>query len=151
MSQYSTIHLATHGFVNSTNPQLSGIVLSLVDESGKLREDGFLRLHDIFNLNLAAELVVLSACQTGLGDNVRGEGVIGLSRGFMYAGAERIAVSLWNVDDESTANLMALFYKYMMEDDMSPAAAMRTAQLKRWEAGESPYRWAAFTLQGEWL
>ena len=150
LSQYSTIHLATHGFVNPINPQLSGVVLSLLDEAGNLRDDGFLRLHDIFNLDLSAELVVLSACQTGLGKNVSGEGVIGLSRGFMYAGAERVAVSLWNVDDESTASLIALFYKYMMKDDLSPSAAMRAAQLRRWEAGEMPYRWAAFTLQGEW-
>ena len=151
LSQYGTIHLATHGFINPTNPQLSGVVLSLVDKSGSSREDGLLRLHDIFNLNLPAKLVVLSACQTGIGENISGEGVIGLSRGFMYAGAERVAVSLWNVEDESTADLVALFYKYMLSDKLSPAAAMRAAQLKQWEAGKTPHSWAAFTLQGEWL
>ncbi|MEO1742670.1 MAG: CHAT domain-containing tetratricopeptide repeat protein, partial [Cyanobacteria bacterium J06629_9] len=99
LADYSMIHLATHGFVNPVNPQLSGVVLSLVAPSGQLRQDGFLRLHDIFNLQLSAELVVLSACQTGLGENISGEGIVGLSRGFMYAGAERVMVSLWNVND----------------------------------------------------
>ncbi len=150
LSQYSVLHLATHGFINPVNPQLSGIVLSLVDEQGQLRDDGFLRLHDIFNLRLAAELVVLSACQTGRGENVSGEGIIGLSRGFMYAGAERVAVSLWNVNDEATAALMSGLYSYLLKDGLTPAAALRAAQIDQWQAGQSPYYWAAFTLQGEW-
>ncbi|MBE9136769.1 tetratricopeptide repeat protein [Nodosilinea sp. LEGE 07088] len=150
LNQYSVLHLATHGFINPVNPQLSGIVLSLVDARGQLRDDGFLRLHDIFNLRLAAELVVLSACQTGRGENVSGEGIIGLSRGFMYAGAERVAVSLWNVNDEATAALMGGLYGHLLEDGLTPAAALRAAQLDQWQAGQSPYYWAAFTLQGEW-
>ena len=150
LSDYSIVHLATHGFINPINPQLSGVVLNLVTPEGNLQDNGFLRLHDIFNLDLNAELVVLSACQTGLGENISGEGIVGLSRGFMYAGAERVLVSLWNVNDESTAALMGAFYRYMLEDNMPPAAALRAAQKEQWLAGESPYKWAAFTLQGEW-
>ncbi|MEO0757764.1 MAG: tetratricopeptide repeat protein [Cyanobacteria bacterium J06648_16] len=150
LNEYSILHLATHGFINPVNPQLSGMVLSLVNPQGQLREDGFLRLHDIFNLQLSAELVVLSACQTGRGENISGEGIVGLSRGFMYAGAERVAVSLWNVDDEGTARLMTAFYKAMLDEGLSPAAAMRAAQRQQWEAGYIPNLWAAFTLQGEW-
>ncbi|MEL6553983.1 MAG: tetratricopeptide repeat protein [Cyanobacteria bacterium J06621_11] len=150
ISQYSIVHLATHGFVNPTNPHLSGVVLGLVAPDGTPRDNGFLRLHDIFNLNLNAELVVLSACQTGLGQNLSGEGVIGLSRGFMYAGAERVMVSLWNVSDESTAQLMGAFYQEMIGENVSPSEALRATQRAQWEAGERPNRWAAFTLQGEW-
>jgi CHAT domain-containing protein len=151
LSQYRIIHFATHGILNITRPDLSAVVLSLVDQKGQ-PQNGFLRLNDIFNLNLPAELVVLSACQTGLGQNIRGEGLIGLTRGFMYAGTPRVLVSLWNVNDESTAVLMTHFYKAMLEQKLPPAAALRAAQLKmqqetKWK---SPYHWAAFTLQGEW-
>ena len=150
INQYSIIHLATHGFINPVNPQLSGIVLSLVNDQGQPQENGILKLYDIFNLKLSAELVVLSACETGLGENVSGEGVIGLSRGFMYAGARRVAVSLWSVKDEANSNLMTLFYRDMIGQDLSPAAAMQAAQLRSWEQGNDTYDWAAFTLQGEW-
>jgi CHAT domain-containing protein/Tfp pilus assembly protein PilF len=151
LSQYRIIHFATHGILNTTRPELSAVVMSLVDQKGN-SQNGFLRLNDIFNLNLPAELIVLSACQTGLGQNIRGEGLIGLTRGFMYAGTPRVLVSLWNVNDESTAVLMTHFYKAMLEQKLSPAAALRAAQLKmqqepKWK---SPYYWAAFTLQGEW-
>ncbi|MEL6814615.1 MAG: CHAT domain-containing tetratricopeptide repeat protein, partial [Cyanobacteria bacterium J06598_3] len=150
LSTASIVHLATHGFINPTNPQLSGIALSLVNERGQTQDNGLLRLHDIFNLQLSADLVVLSACQTGQGQNISGEGIIGLSRGFMYAGAQRIAVSLWNVNDQATATLMSEFYRYLLEDNLTPAAALRAAQLDAWQTGQNPYRWAAFTLQGEW-
>jgi CHAT domain-containing protein len=125
--------------------------MSLVDENGK-PVNGFLRLTDIFNLKLAAELVVLSACQTGLGQNIQGEGMVGLTRGFMYAGAKRVVVSLWNVDDEGTAAFMASFYQGMLQKGLTPAAALRAAQLtmQQHEKWNSPYYWAAFTLQGEW-
>jgi CHAT domain-containing protein len=102
LSQYRIVHFATHGLLDSQHPELSGLVLSLVDESGK-PQNGFLRLHDIYNLNLPVELVVLSACNTGLGKDVRGEGLVGIVRGFMYAGAARVVASLWKVDDEATA------------------------------------------------
>lgn len=152
LSQYRIVHFATHGILNDEYPELSGIVLSLFDERGRLQEDGFLRLNDIYNLNLPVELVVLSACQTGLGKNIRGEGLIGLTRGFMYAGASRVVASLWKVDDEATAELMKRFYGSMLKGGLSPAAALRAAQLsmreqKRWRA---PYFWAGFILQGEW-
>jgi CHAT domain-containing protein len=151
LSKYRIVHFATHGILNSVNPELSGVVLSLVDEKG-VPQNGFLRLHDVFNLNLPAELVVLSACQTGLGQEVKGEGLVGLTRGFMYAGAPRVMVSLWNVYDEGTSELMARFYKKMLQEKLKPAAALRAAQIemlqeKQWQA---PYYWAAFVLQGEW-
>ena len=150
LEQYRIVHLATHGFVNEVNPQLSGIVLALVDENGHPRNDGFLRLHDIFNLRLNADLVVLSACQTGRGQEVNGEGIVGISRGFMYAGAERLLVSLWNVNDAKTAELMEKVYRYMLQDHLTPAAALQSAQRDMLAAGDSPYFWAAFTPQGEW-
>ena len=151
LSQYRIVHFATHGLLNSAQPELSGLVFSLVDEQGRA-QDGFLRLHEIFNLKLNADLVVLSACQTGLGKEIRGEGLVGLTRGFMYAGAPRVVASLWQVDDLATAELMKQFYRGMLKDGLRPAAALRAAQLelsqqRRWAA---PYFWAAFTLQGEW-
>ncbi|MEG4227599.1 tetratricopeptide repeat protein [Microcoleus sp. N9_B2] len=148
---YQIIHLATHGLANSKNPELSGMVMSMVDDKGNL-VNGFLRLTDIFNLKLSANLVVLSACQSGMGQNVKGEGMVGLTRGFMYAGAQRVAVSLWSVDDEGTAVLMQKFYQKMLQQKLAPAAALRAAQIEmmQQEKWKSPYYWAAFTLQGEW-
>ncbi|HKQ73924.1 MAG TPA: CHAT domain-containing protein [Blastocatellia bacterium] len=151
LSQYRILHFATHGLLNNENPELSGLILSLVDENGRA-EDGFLRLHEVFNLKLNADLVVLSACETGLGKDIKGEGVIGLTRGFMYAGAPSVVTSLWNVDDLVTAELMKLFYRGMLKDGLRPAAALRAAQdeLSRQKRWASPYFWAAFVLQGEW-
>ncbi|BAY62549.1 TPR domain protein [Calothrix brevissima NIES-22] len=151
LSQYRIVHFATHGILNSQHPELSGVVLSLFDETGK-PQNGFLRLHDIFNLKLPAELVVLSACETGLGEEVKGEGLIGLTRGFMYAGSPRVVVSLWSVDDEATSELMKKFYGFMLQNNLKPAAALRAAQTQMWRNPkyQSPYFWAAFTLQGEW-
>ncbi len=151
MEQYRFIHFATHGILNSKNPQLSGLVLSLVNPAGE-SINGFVRLYDIYNLNLPADLVVLSACQTGLGQEIRGEGLIGLTRGFMYAGAARVVVSLWSVDDEATARLMTEFYRALLQRQMPPAAALQWAKQKLKEDPRfaSPYYWAGFTLQGEW-
>jgi Uncharacterized protein conserved in bacteria len=151
LANYQIIHFATHGIANSQNPELSGIVMSMVDDKGNLL-NGFLRLTDIFNLKLSANLVVLSACQTGMGQNIKGEGMVGLTRGFMYAGAQRVAVSLWSVDDEGTSVLMQKFYQKMLQQKLAPAAALRAAQLEMMEQEKwkSPYYWAAFTLQGEW-
>ncbi len=151
LSQYRIIHFATHGILNSKHPELSGVVLSLFDDKG-MPQNGFLRLHDIFNLNLQAELVVLSACKTGLGEEVKGEGLVGLTRGFMYAGSPRVVVSLWSVDDQATSELMKVFYKKMLQEGLKPAAALRTAQIEVWRTQKyaAPYYWAAFTLQGEW-
>ena len=153
LSQYRFLHFATHGFADFTNPELSGIVLSLfLDKQGKPADRGYLRLGDIFNLDFGADLIVLSACETGLGKDVNGEGLIGLTRGLMYAGAERVAVSLWQVDDAGTAELMQQFYTQMLKQGKSPAIALRAAQLKLWQDSnwQNPYYWSAFTLQGEW-
>jgi CHAT domain-containing protein len=152
LAQYRIIHFATHSIIDNVHPELSGIVLSLVDEHGRAR-DGFLRAYDIFNLKFPAELIVLSACRTGLGKDVEGEGLVGITRSFMYAGAPRVVVSLWAVNDKATSELMVRFYRRMLgPEHLSPAAALRMAQLemskdKRWQ---SPYFWGAFTLQGEW-
>jgi CHAT domain-containing protein len=151
LNQYRILHFATHGLLNSERPELSGLVFSLVDQEGK-PQDGFLRLHEIYNLQLNADLIVLSACETGLGKEIKGEGLIGLTRGFMYAGAPRVVASLWNVDDLATAELMKLFYQGLLKDGLPAGAALRAAQLelsgqKRWA---SPYFWAGFVLHGEW-
>jgi CHAT domain-containing protein len=149
LNQFRILHFATHGFVNQDQPELSGIVLSLVDKKGnKIR--GHLRLGDLFNQDYPAELIVLSACETGLGKNINGEGLVGLTRGLMYAGAARVAVSLWQVSDEGTSTLMQEFYKQMLQQGKKPAEALRAAQRKLWQEGRSPYEWAAFTVQGEW-
>jgi CHAT domain-containing protein/Tfp pilus assembly protein PilF len=148
---FRIVHFATHGLVNDLHPDLSGLVLSLVDQQGR-PQDGFLRLQDIYNLRLDADLVVLSACRTALGEEIRGEGLVGLVRGFMYAGSARVVASLWDVRDEATAELMRRFYAAMIRDGLAPAAALRVAQLSmaqhpRWHA---PYYWAGFVLQGDW-
>jgi CHAT domain-containing protein len=152
LGEYRIVHFATHGLLNNIHPELSGIVLSLVDEAGR-QQDGFLRLQDIFNLKLPAELVALSACQTGLGKEIKGEGLVGLTRGFMYAGAPRIVASLWKVDDRATSELMKRFYQGMLGPEaLRPAGALRQAQLSIWKQKQwrEPYYWAAFVLQGEW-
>ena len=155
LGQYRIIHFATHGLVNSAHPALSGLVLSLVDEKGNAR-DGFLRVHEIYNLRLPADLVVLSACQTALGREVSGEGLVGLTRGFMCAGAARVLATLWKVDDQKTASLMKAFYERLLGKDgqmrMTPAAALRAAQIEMWRSklNSPPFYWAGFVLQGEY-
>lgn len=151
LGQYRIIHFSTHGLLDSRHPELSGLVLSLIDEEGH-PEEGFLRLNEIYNLHLNADLVVLSACQTALGKEVRGEGLMGLVRGFMYAGSPRVVASLWQVDDAATAELMKRFYRGMFQEKLPPSAALRAAQIdmlkrRHWQA---PYYWSAFVLQGEW-
>jgi CHAT domain-containing protein len=151
LSQYRFIHWATHGFANAQKPELSGIVMSLVQENGQ-PQNGYLLLGDIFNLSFNAELMVLSACETGLGEVVKGEGLIGLTRGLMYAGTPRVVTSLWSVPDEQTANLMGKFYTKMLQENLRPAEALRLAQLEMFRSHSwmAPYFWAAFTFQGEW-
>ena len=148
---YRIVHFATHAVADTANPELSGLVLSLVDAAGKPRE-GFLGLSDIYELDLAADLVVLSGCRTGFGREVRGEGLMGLTRGFFYAGVPRVVASLWPVQDRATHELMSNFYQAMWRDGLSPAAALRQAQ--RSMRGKHPYRnpysWAGFVLQGDW-
>ena len=151
LSKFRYVHFATHGYLDSARPDLSAIVLSLVDQQGN-PENGFLRSHEIFNLKLPAELVVLSACETGLGKDVRGEGLVGLTRGFMYAGARRVIVSLWNVNDKATASLMQRVYAGLLKTNKTPAASLRAAQIEMWlqNQWQSPYYWAGFVMQGEW-
>jgi CHAT domain-containing protein len=151
LSQYRFIHWATHGFANAQKAELSGIVMSLVNEDCQ-PQNGYLLLGDIFNLSFNADLVVLSACQTGLGEVVQGEGLIGLTRGLMYAGTPRVVTTLWEVSDKKTATLMEKFYGNMLKQNLRPAEALRTAQLELFRSRYwmAPYFWAAFTLQGEW-
>ena len=152
LKQFKIVHLATHGILDSANPELSGLVFSLVDKEGKPAR-GFLRLGDIYNLNLPADLVVLSACETAIGPEVKSEGLTGLTRGFMYAGAARVVASLWKVDDAATAELMKRFYTYMLKDKMPAAEALRRAQLDISTLNEEwrpSFYWAGFVLQGEW-
>ncbi|HJQ24570.1 MAG TPA: tetratricopeptide repeat protein [Blastocatellia bacterium] len=151
LDQYRVIHFATHSLLNNQHPELSGIVLSLVDEQGQ-PQDGFLRLYEIYNLKLSADLAVLSACRTALGKEIKGEGLVGLTRGFMYAGVPRVTASLWKVSDRATAELMRRFYQKMLKEGLRPAAALRSAQLsmlkeRQWAV---PYYWAGFVIQGEW-
>ncbi len=151
LSNYRILHFATHGLLNTKRPELSGLVLSIYDKKGK-QQDGFLSLNDIYNLDLDSEMVVLSACQTALGKDVRGEGLIGLSRGFLYAGSKRIVASLWKVDDAATAEFMSRFYKNHLQNKMSASAALRQAkiEMKKIPRYKSPFYWSAFTLLGEW-
>lgn len=151
LSQYRILHVVTHGVLDDQRPELSGLVLSMVDENAA-PVDGFVSLADIYKMRAPVDLVVLSACHTALGQNLRGEGLIGLTRGFMYAGASGIVASLWKVDDRATAELMRHFYSNMLQRGMAPAAALRAAQNEirsqpKWSA---PYYWAGFTFQGDY-
>ncbi len=151
LSGYRVVHLATHAVADTENPERSGLVLSLVDSAGRPRE-GFVGLPDIYELELDADLVVLSGCATALGREVRGEGVMGLTRAFLFAGAPRVVASLWRVQDRATAELMSRFYHALWREGLSPAAALRQAQrsLRREPRYRDPYAWAGFVLQGEW-
>ena len=151
LANFRNLHFATHGVLDSRRPELSKLVLSLYDEHGRA-QDGFLPLNDIYNLHLNADLVVLSACRTALGQEIRGEGLVGLTRGFMYAGAARVLASLWSVEDRATAELMGELYRGMLRRGLSPAAALRRAQLAMLKSPShrAPFYWAGFSLQGEW-
>jgi CHAT domain-containing protein len=150
LAGYSVVHFATHALLNDRFPEISGVVLSLVDPAGKPQE-GFLRLHEIFNLRLNARLVVLSGCRTALGRQLHGEGRIGLTRGFLYAGARAVIASLWSVDDRATAWFMGRFYRHLLADRASPSAALRSAQIdmRRRPEWRDPYYWAAFVCEGD--
>ena len=149
LRDYRVVHFATHALLDSKNPELSGLVLSMIDRQGR-PQDGFLRLHEIYDLKLNADLVVLSACRTALGTAVQSEGLIGLTRGFMYAGAPQVLASLWSIRDNATTWFMTKFYEALLERHQTPEAALREAQSAmikdaRWN---QPYYWAAFTVQG---
>lgn len=151
LTQYAILHFATHGLLDPKRPENSGLVLSTVDRDGHT-QNGFLGLQDIYGLRAPVDLVVLSACQTALGKDVRGEGLLGLTRGFMYAGASSVVASLWKVDDEATGELMRQFYTNMLAKGMTPAAGLRAAQnsIRQRPEWRAPYYWAGFTLQGEY-
>jgi CHAT domain-containing protein/Tfp pilus assembly protein PilF len=151
VGEYQIVHFATHGFFDSEHPELSGILLTNIDQNGVAR-DGLMALNDIYTLDLSAELTVLSACQTALGKDVKGEGLVGLTHSFMSAGSKSVVASLWKVDDHATAALMSDFYQFMFREGMPPVVALRAAKLKmmqnrRWQA---PYYWAGFVFQGDY-
>jgi CHAT domain-containing protein len=153
LGQYRFVHFATHGLLDTQDPELSGILLSLVDREGKPQANGILRLGDVYNLRMPVEMVSLSACETALGKSIRGEGLVGLTRGFMYAGAPRVMASLWKVEEEATAELMKTFYEGVLgRQQLRPAAALRQAQIEMWRRPNrrAPYFWSAFVMQGEW-
>jgi len=151
LGEYETVHFATHAFVHSEHPELSGLVLSLFNKNGE-RQDGFLRLNEIYNLHLTAKRVVLSACQTALGKQIRGDGLIGLTRGFMYAGASQVIATLWQVDDAASFEFMKLFYDEMLVHHRRAPSALRAAQEKMAAraAWKSPFYWAPFVVYGDW-
>jgi CHAT domain-containing protein len=144
------LHFATHALLNEKHPELSGLVLSLIDRQGRA-QDGFLRLTEIYNLHLSSDLVVLSACRTAIGPELEGEGLLGLTRGFFHAGASAVIASLWKVDDRATAELMKRTYRKMFTDGLPPSAALRAAQASMSTDGWHPYDWAGFVFQGDWL
>ena len=151
LQEYGIIHFATHGLMNSRDPRLSGLVFSMVDRNGR-PQSGFLRADEVANLQLGADLIVLSACQTALGKELRGEGLLALSRSFMYAGAPRVVASLWRVADSATTELMSYFYEALLRDRVPASEALRraTIRLMRNPLRATPYYWAGFTLQGDW-
>lgn len=151
VADYQIIHFATHAFLDSEHPELSGIALTMVDSNG-VEKDGLIPLHDIYGLDLSANLTVLSACQTALGKDIKGEGLIGLTHSFMSAGSKSVVASLWKVDDRATSMLMSDFYASMLQKGVPPATALRSAKLKlmkekRWSP---PYYWAGFVFQGDY-
>lgn len=148
---YKIVHFATHSVMNNEHPELSGIVLSMVNEDGS-NAQGFMPLREIYNLNGSAVLVVLSACDTALGKDIKGEGLVGVTYGFMASGSKTVLASLWQVDDRATAALMRHFYKLMLQDGMTPSAALKSAKehVRRQKGWEAPYFWAGFVLQGEY-
>lgn len=148
---YRYLHFAVHVVPSERYPHLSGLVLSRFAPDGR-RLDALLRLGDVFRLDLPVDLVVLSGCRSGGGKELRGEGIVGLTRGFMAAGAPRVVVSLWDVNDRATAELMTAFYRGLLERGLPPAAALRAAQqeLRAEAAWSAPYYWAGFVLQGDW-
>ena len=151
LNGFRIIHFATHGILDAEEPALSGLVLSAISADGTPQLQ-FLRSQDVATLKLRADLIVLSGCDTGLGRMVRGEGLVGLSRAFFYAGANQVVSSLWPVPDRATAELMRHFYREMLQNGLSPASALRRAKLsiraeRRWQ---EPYYWAAFIIQGDW-
>jgi CHAT domain-containing protein/Tfp pilus assembly protein PilF len=151
LRDYRILHFATHGLYNDLHPELSALALADLDASGR-PVDGHLRAYEVSSLDLRADLVVLSACRTGLAGETGGAGLVGLTHGFLQAGAPRLIVSLWDVDDRATSELMKRLYTGLLREKLSPAAALRQAQISllREEHWRAPYHWAGFLLQGDW-
>jgi CHAT domain-containing protein len=150
VSDYKILHFATHGLINETRPELSGIIFSRFNENRE-KLDEVVRLQDIYGLNLHADLVVLSACETGIGKEEKGEGLLSLNNGFLQVGAKTVLSSLWKVEDSATVELMKNFYEILANENTTSAKALQKAQIKMWESGryKSPFYWAAFTVQGD--
>jgi len=150
LAQARVVHFATHGLLDARHPENSGLVLAMFDSQGH-EQDGYLRVSDIHGLKLSADLVVLSSCESALGKDMGSEGIIGLPRAFLYAGARRVIASLWKVDDEAAAELMADFYEALNAGE-SPSSALSQAQrkLRRNPRFRDPYFWAAFFIEGEY-
>jgi CHAT domain-containing protein len=147
---FRILHFATHSVVNAEQPKLSALALSQLDAAERPIE-GSLPAYEIYDLELPSELVVLSACETARGTEVAGEGLVsGLPRAFLYAGAARVLVSLWAVDDESTRDLMSRFYRGLLAKELAPARALQEAQRAMAREGLPPRKWAAFVLLGDW-
>jgi CHAT domain-containing protein len=150
LAGFRVLHFATHGVLHPDQPLLSFLALSDRDPAGR-PVDGALYAHEIYDLGLPAELVVLSACDTARGRSVEGEGLVsGLPRAFLYAGAARVLVSLWSVEDRSTRDLMERFYRGLLQRGLPPGRALQEAQRALWRAGRPPHQWAGFVLQGDW-
>jgi CHAT domain-containing protein/tetratricopeptide (TPR) repeat protein len=152
LRQYRIIHFATHAAVDDSDPALSKIIFSQFNAEGRA-QNGDLTLADIYDMKLQADLIVLSACRTALGADTKGEGLIGLTGGFMHSGVPRVVVSMWPISDSVAAEMMARFYRKVLgEKKMAPAAALREVQIEmlkdeRWEAA---YFWAPFIFSGDW-
>jgi CHAT domain-containing protein len=151
MGEYQILHFATHGIYDTEHPERTAMVLTMVDQNGD-QINGMMSLQDIYNMDLSAQLTVLSACQTALGRDIRGEGLVGLTHSFMSAGSRSVVASLWKVDDRATAELMADFYQAMLREGLAPVAALRAAKLKmmRERNLRAPFYWAGFVFQGDY-
>jgi CHAT domain-containing protein len=150
LGMYRHVLFATHSLLDEKRPELSGLVLSLVNEAGK-KLDGYVRVKDIYQLKLSSEMVVLSSCESALGKDLQSEGMIGLTRAFLYAGSKRVVSSLWKVDDTATAELIRYLYQWI-QDGKDPGESLRLAQadLSKNPKWQHPYYWAGFILQGEY-
>jgi CHAT domain-containing protein len=147
LSDFKIIHFATHSLIDDKRPARSAVVLSRIENQS---EDGLLQAREIFNLNLNADLVTLSACQSGLGQFIRGEGIEGLSRAFFYAGSSSVLMSLWAVNDQATCQLMERFYRHLRRSE-SLMDALRSAKREMIDTGavSHPYYWAGFIVNGK--
>lgn len=150
LSRYKVIHFATHGLIDENRPELSGIVFSRFGKDSQKLEE-FVRLNDIYGLRVRADLVVLSACETGVGKDIKGEGLMSLNNAFLQVGAKTVLSTLWKVDDSATLEFMKIFYGIMANENLTAASALHKTKIKMRETGRfrSPYYWAAFIIQGD--